>query len=268
MESQLTRPAQWPDPNWGSSPAGIYEARAGCPADCWSCSPPAGRPWRTRWSTALYRRGSFLFRFLFNGIARVRGLFVHHYRTLDTTDEYLTAHIRHFGKVRWWHGYHRVFNLVSHFHPTKAPDTLKVLSIGPRTEMEFYYLWLFFGFRWKNLSGADLVSTHPQIFCADMSRKLPFEDNSFDVIIACHALEKSRDPQRTRDEIRRVARPAAKILIGGDRKVRDAKAPIPVIFFEEGAHSFVDLYGLSLQDIEYFDARSPHGYEIIFKVAK
>lgn len=266
MERKLAQAAPW-KPDWGPE-GGTFEARAGCPADCWACSSPGRRPWRTRWAVLFYRRAAFLFRFAFDAVARVRSLFLRRCQALETSDEYLAAHIRHHGKVRWWHGYHRVFNLVSHFHPTKPPNTLKILSIGPRTEIEFYYLWLFFGFSWKNIWGADLVSTNPQILCADMSRKLPFEDSSFDVIVACHALEKSRDPQRTRDEIRRVAKPGAKVLVGGDRKVRDPRTPIPVIFFEEGAHSFVDLYGLNLQQIEYFDARSPHGYEIIFRVAK
>ena len=216
----------------------------------------------------FYPRISFFFRFVFDVIARARNLFLRHHQMLATTDEYLAAHIQHHSRVRWWHGYHRVFNLVSHFHPTKAPNTLKILSIGPRTEIEFYYLWLFFGFSWKNIWGVDLVSTSPQILCADMSQKLPFEDNTFDVVVACHALEKSRNPERTRDEIRRIAKPGAKVVVGGDRKLRDARAPIPVIFFEEGAYSFANLYRLSLQEIEYFDGRSPHGYEIIFHVAK
>ena len=266
MEKKLAQETSW-KPDWGPK-GGTFEARAGCPADCWACSPPIVRPRRMQWSTKLYHRASFLFRIAFDAVARIRNLLIRHYETLTTTDEYLAAHIQHHSKVRWWHGYHRVFNLVSHFHPTRPPNTLKILSIGPRTEIEFYYLWLFFGFSWKNIWGADLVSTNPQILCADMSRKLPFEDNSFDVIVACHALEKSRDPKRTRDEIWRVAKPGAKVLVGGDRKVRDARAPIPVIFFEEGAYSFADLYGLSLRNIEYFDGRSPHGYEIIFRIEK
>jgi hypothetical protein len=170
--------------------------------------------------------------------------------------------------MQWEYGYHRVFDLVSHFHPTKAPHTLKVLSIGPRTEIEFYNLWLFFGFSWGNIVGADLVSTSPKIACADISMKLPFEDNAFDVIVTSHCLEKSGDPQRTRDEIRRVAKPGAKVLVGGDRAVPRTPAKTPVNFFKGGVYGLIDHYGLRVQDIEYFDARSPHGYEIIFKVAK
>jgi len=205
---------------------------------------------------------------LFNAVARVRSLFIRHHQTLETSDEYLAAHVRHHAKVRWWHGYHRVFNLVSHFHPTKSPQTLKVLSIGPRTEMEFYYLWLFFGFSWENIAGADLVSTTPQIVCADMSKRLPFEDNTFDVIVASHCLEKSRDPQRTRDEILRVAKPGAKAIIGGDRTIRGIRPPVPNVYFQEGVYSLIDLYKLGIEEIEYLDGRSPHGYEIIFKVVK
>lgn len=238
----------------------------GCPSGCWSCDPFRKKAWRTTLGVSFYRRTSLPFRWTFRLVARLRS--PGRFKQLDS-DAYLAAHTTYHSRVRWWYGYHRVYDLVRNFHPTQDPSGLRVLSIGPRTEIELYYLWLFFGFSWRNIEGADLVSTSSKIRCADMSVNLPFEDDTFDVIIASHCLEKSRDPQRTRDEIKRVAKPGARVLVGGDRSEKTSKSfPIPIRYFQNGAHGLIDLYQLSLNDIEHMNARSPHGYEIIFRVSK
>ena len=166
----------------------------------------------------------------------------------------------------------RVFDLARHLQPIPDPAACQVLSIGPRTEIELYHLWLLFGFAWKNIIGADLVSTNPKIQLADMSEELPFKDDSFDVIVACHCLEKSRSPERTRDEIRRVAKPGAWVLIGGDRLPAGSPlcqdSPIPCRYFKDGVYGFIDFYKLCLTDIDYMNAYSPHGFEIIFRMTK
>lgn len=251
-------------------PTELLGPRTGCPPSCWACAAGGRQPWRMRFSTALYRRSSLPFRVIFHTLAQVRSRLARHDQTMEESDDYLKAHIRFHGRARWQYGYHRVFSLVSRFHPEEDPRTLKVLSLGPRTEIELYYLWLFFGYSWKNLVGADLVSTHPKIRCADLSRHLPFEDQSFDVIVASHCLEKSRDPERTRDEIRRVAKPGGKVLVGGDRVLGGERPvkPYPGVYFPEGVYGLIRLYGLRMEEIEYLDGRSPHGYEIIFKVVK
>jgi SAM-dependent methyltransferase len=194
------------------------------------------------------------------------------YQKGDLSDAYLTAHTREYFKELWTYGYPRVFNLLSHFSPTMDPASLRVLSLGPRSEIELYHLWLFFGFSWKNIVGADLVSFSEKIKLADMSVQLPFEDNAFDVIVASHCLEKSRSPERTRDEIMRVAKPNARVLVCGNRLHDGAltygESSIPRRFFDEGVYGLIGTYGLGLKDIEYMNARSPHGFEIIFRVTK
>jgi SAM-dependent methyltransferase len=187
-------------------------------------------------------------------------------------DPYLSSHVCYTLGWQSVYGYHRVYDLVRHLRPTAQRGTLHVLSIGPRTEIELYYLWLLFGFAWHNIVGVDLVSSSPKIKLGDMSVKLPFEDNRFDVIVASHCLEKSRSPETTRDEIRRVAKPDARVLVGGDPLPEGSnlyrEAPIPCRFFENGVYGLIDFYKLNLSDIEYMDAYSPHGFDIIFKVIK
>lgn len=232
----------------------------------------SGRALRTRLSVAVYRRTTLPFRLAFRTLAAVRSLRPIQTFTDGTPDPYLEAHTKFTLLRRPVYSYHRVFSLVSALHLQADPATLRVLSIGPRTEVELYYLWLFFGFRWKNLVGADLVSSSPKIKLADISMRLPFEANTFDVIVASHVLEKSRDPQRTRDEILRVAKLDARVLVGGDavdeRLPLDRSAPIPIRYFRSGVYGFIEFYDLHLQDIDYVNARSPHGYELIFRVSK
>ena len=219
-------------------------------------------------ATALYRRFSLPFRLAFTGLEAARRRRVPKALEVPGADPYVQAHTRHHRLAKTFYGYHRVFDLVRNFHPSRDPATLDLLSLGPRTEIEFYYLWLFFGFSWNNLTGLDIVSTTPKIHLGDLSIRLPFPDNRFDVIVASHVLEKSRDPERTRDEILRVSKPGAVVLVGGDRAVEGNRSPIPTIYFKEGVHGFIERYGLSTEEIQYLHARSPHGYEIIFKIRK
>lgn len=230
------------------------------------------RPLRTRLSGALYRRTTLPFRLTFQTLAYLRTTRPLQVLKPDSSDSYVDAHTTFTIRRRRLYSYHRVFSLVSHLRPPADPATLQVLSIGPRTEIELYYLWLFFGFRWKNLVGVDVVSASPKIKLADISIQLPFDTDTFDLIVASHVLEKSRDPRRTRDEILRIAKPNARVLVGGDvvgeGAPLDRASPIPGRYFHDGVYGAIDLYGLRLEDIDYFSADSPHGYEVIFRVAK
>lgn len=231
----------------------------------------------TRSSTAalarsLYRRTSLPFRVAFKLAEFVRRRRPPQSLEQEATDRYVASHSTY---TRGWlnvYGYHRVFDLVRHFPIPQAPETLQVLSIGPRTEIELYYLWLLFGFPWENVTGADLISTSDKIKLADMSVELPFKDNAFDIILACHCLEKSGNPDKTREEITRVAKPGAWVLVGGDVLTDGGslyrELPIPCRYFKDGVYGFIDFYKLSLSDIQYMDAASPHGFEIIYRVNK
>lgn len=220
----------------------------------------------------FYRRTSLPFRVAFRIAAAVRSRKSPESLASGTSDKYVSSHVTYTLAWKNVYGYHRVFDLVRHLKPVPDPASCRVLSIGPRTEIELYYLWLLFGFSWKNIVGADLVSTSPKIRLADMSIKLPFDDDTFDVIVASHCLEKSRSPETTRDEIRRVAKPGARVLVGGDPLPEGSdlyrEAPIPCRFFENGVYGLIDFYKLNLNDIEYMDAYSPHGFDIIFRVTK
>jgi hypothetical protein len=225
---------------------------------------------RSTLARAVYRRTSLPFRVGFRFVAWARSSRPEQVNG-GGADEYVSTHAARFFVEQWTYGYHRVFELLSHFHPAADPASLRVLSLGPRTEIELYYLWCFFGFEWRNIEGLDLVSTSPKIRAGDMSRTLPFPDDSFDVIVASACLEKSRDPERTRDEIRRVARPDARVVVSGeygDPNASDGSGRIPRRLFVNGVYGFIDVYGLQLGDIEYMDARAVNGYQIIFRVTK
>lgn len=94
---------------------------------------------------------------------------------------------------------------------TKAPN-LKLLTVGPRTEAEIFAL-LAAGFSPANIRGLDLISYSPFIDIGDM-HDMPYEDNSFDVIILGWVLAYSTNNRRAVDEVLRVARPGAYIAVG------------------------------------------------------
>lgn len=220
-------------------------------------------------ATSLYRRTSLPFRIVFTLLELLRAK--NPLRLCETSSHYLAEHVKFTVAHRMEYGYHRVFELVRQFRP-RDPGSLRMLVLGPRTEIELYYLCVFFGFAWENLSAIDVVSWSPKIQLADMSKALPYASSEFDVILASHCLEKSRDPECTRDELIRVIKPGGHILVGGDDPSDVAKvtqeAPYHVRFFPKGVYGVIELYGLRVTDITYLNAASPYGYELIFRVRK
>src|SRR6185437_2693474 len=91
---------------------------------------------------------------------------------------------------------------------------LKVLSIGPRSEIEIFAL-LAFGFRAENITGLDLFSYSPFVDVGDM-HSLPYADNSFDIVLLGWVLAYSREPAVVAREVSRVARDRAVLGISGD----------------------------------------------------
>ena len=89
---------------------------------------------------------------------------------------------------------------------------LKVLSIGPRTEAEILAIYSI-GIEPIHVTAIDLMAYSPVIDTGDM-HNLPYEDNSFDIIIAGWVLAYSADNQRAADEMKRVARPGCHVAIG------------------------------------------------------
>lgn len=92
------------------------------------------------------------------------------------------------------------------------PGKLKVLSIGPRTEMELLHL-MGIGFKEENIRGLDLISSSPLIDVGDM-HAMPYEDASFDVVISGWVLTYSNDPGKAIKEMVRVCKPGGLIAIG------------------------------------------------------
>jgi len=105
-------------------------------------------------------------------------------------------------------------------------DKLRALSIGPRTEMELLSL-VGQGFRPQNIRGLDLISYSPWIDVGN-AHDMPYEDNSFDVVVAGWVLVYSSDPQKICEEIVRVSRNGAVIAIGSTywpQEKRQKEAP-------------------------------------------
>lgn len=88
----------------------------------------------------------------------------------------------------------------------------KVLTIGPRTEGELLSL-VGYGFLKKNIVGLDLISYSNWIKLGDM-HNIPFEDNSFDVIIMGWVISYSDEPEKAAKEVIRVAKNNAIIAVG------------------------------------------------------
>lgn len=107
----------------------------------------------------------------------------------------------------------RLINPLAALDPvySRAAD-LKVLSIGPRTEMEIFHL-VGIGFKPENIIAVDLISSSPLIETGDM-HNLQYADSSFDVVISSWVLNYSSDPQRVIDEMVRVCKKGGLVAIG------------------------------------------------------
>ena len=91
-------------------------------------------------------------------------------------------------------------------------DRMKVLCVGPRTEMEIFAL-IGMGFNPENIIGLDLFSYSPWVRVGNIM-DAPFPDNSFDLVIAGWVIAYCTDPIKACHEISRVATPEGVIAIG------------------------------------------------------
>jgi hypothetical protein len=107
----------------------------------------------------------------------------------------------------------RLLNPLSALDPVFSHAArLKVLTIGPRTEMELLHL-MAIGFHQKNISALDMVSPSPLITPGDM-HDLPYPDHAFHVVISSWVIAYSNRPQRVMDEMLRVCKNGALLAIG------------------------------------------------------
>ena len=88
----------------------------------------------------------------------------------------------------------------------------KVLTVGPRTEAEIFAL-VAAGFDPVNIRGLDLMSYSPKIDVGDM-HDMPYEDDSFDIILLGWVLAYSNNPVKAVREARRVAKKDAVFAVG------------------------------------------------------
>jgi SAM-dependent methyltransferase len=84
------------------------------------------------------------------------------------------------------------------------------LMIGPRTENEILLLK---GLGYTNVVGLDLISYSPWVKLGDM-HQMPFENNSFEVVICGWTISYSKEPERLAQEIVRVLRQGGVFALG------------------------------------------------------
>jgi SAM-dependent methyltransferase len=102
---------------------------------------------------------------------------------------------------------------------------MKTLSIGPRSEGELLLIAAH-GFPWANIRGVDLFSYSPHIDVADMHR-MPYADNTFDVVFSGWVLGYSDDRARALKEMVRVLKPGGYVAFGqGHSRVLNKAASV------------------------------------------
>jgi SAM-dependent methyltransferase len=87
---------------------------------------------------------------------------------------------------------------------------LKVLCVGPRTEMELMILW---GLGFRDVRGLDLFSYSPYVDVGNIMHA-PYPDNTFDIVIVGWVLVYLSDPIGACKEISRIAKSNGIIAIG------------------------------------------------------
>ena len=97
----------------------------------------------------------------------------------------------------------------------------KVLTIGPRTEGEMLAL-VGYGFLPQNIVGLDLITYSPWVDIGDM-HQMPYNENSFDVILAGWVIAYSHTPGIAAKEMIRVLKPGGIVAIGVEYGIDNAK---------------------------------------------
>ena len=97
-------------------------------------------------------------------------------------------------------------------HIQRNINNLKVLIIGPRTEAEIL-LYVSMGFSPENIKGLDLITYSDFIVKGDM-HEMPFEENSFDVVIFSWVLGYSTNQQKAVKEAIKITKNEGYIGIG------------------------------------------------------
>lgn len=92
------------------------------------------------------------------------------------------------------------------------PALLKVLSVGPRTEMEIMSL-LSIGLDIKNIDSIDLISSSPHIRVGDMHDSCLFPRSHYDIILFSWVLNYSSQPEVALDNAIQSLKPRGLIAL-------------------------------------------------------
>lgn len=161
---------------------------------------------------------------------------------------------------------HNIFNLLKHLDSNlENLNTKKILSLGPRNIKELYLIYLA-GFKWKNIQGMDIISKNNKIKIGDFSKKFPFENGIFDIVICSHSLSKSNDQLMSAKEIKRILKPNGIFAIT-DNDTVDWHEYI-CNGYEEQYQTILDLYADSnWKNLIYQRKVNDNTFEAIVKVS-
>ena len=88
----------------------------------------------------------------------------------------------------------------------------RLLIVGPRNIQELYIAWLY-GYRWPNIHGIDLYSTHRKIVVMNMEA-VGFRDAAFHAVVMANTLSYAKDTFRCLGEMARVLAPGGRFVFG------------------------------------------------------
>jgi SAM-dependent methyltransferase len=114
----------------------------------------------------------------------------------------------------------------------------KILTIGPRSEGELFSL-VGYGFLPKNIQGLDLISFSPWVDLGDM-HKMPYEDNSFDVVVLGWVIAYSDTPEIAAKEVVRVLKNGGIVAIGVEHGGEEAELQKKEMGYTPGSGRFTN----------------------------
>lgn len=159
------------------------------------------------------------------------------------------------GKISLFRPAILVMPLRSLDHVAENMKTARVLSVGPRTEAEIYTL-IACGFEPSNIRGLDLFSYSDFVDAGDM-HAMPYEDNSFDIVILGWVLAYSNDQKKAAAEVLRVLRPGGIVAVGYEytaltsEELRDQGSDVADAPKLKTTDQILDLFAPHVEDV-YF----------------
>jgi hypothetical protein len=151
-------------------------------------------------------------------VAAVRLRQQHQIRHVEQNGDYVHDHtlVHNLNALQNYDAFHRpdrLFDLLAALPPiTASVPSLRLLIIGPRSEYELFSAYTK-GFGRDNVSAIDLISYSNLIEMGDMHH-MPYDDNTFDVVMAGFVMAYSKDNSLAAREIMRVSKPGAYIAMG------------------------------------------------------